>query len=105
MLKSAERNAVRGAAAQLSRFGGIPPSSAITSSTWRNFAAVTVWPVARSHRASHAAMATAQPSVRNLATLIMPWYAQYLSPALVEAQMPLLGLGYSVATAPLTPKT
>src|SRR5205823_7378876 len=39
------------------------------------------------------------------ATLIMPWYAQYLSSAVVEAQMPLLGLGYSVATAPLTPKT
>ncbi len=72
MLKSAERNAARGAAAQLSRFGGMPPSSSITSSTWRNFAAVTVWPVARSHRASQAAMATAQPSVRNLATLIMP---------------------------------
>ncbi|HET8796430.1 MAG TPA: carboxypeptidase regulatory-like domain-containing protein, partial [Thermoanaerobaculia bacterium] len=35
------------------------------------------------------------------ATLVMPYYTRFLSPALVDAQMRLLGLGYSVATAPL----
>lgn len=38
------------------------------------------------------------------ATLVLPWYAQYLNPALVEGQMGLLGLGYSLAVAPMTPK-
>jgi len=36
------------------------------------------------------------------ATLIMPYYARYLDPALVDAQLGILGLGYSLATAPLT---
>jgi hypothetical protein len=38
------------------------------------------------------------------ATLIMPHYAQYVSPAFVEGMMPLLGLGYSLATAPQIPQ-
>lgn len=39
------------------------------------------------------------------ATLILPHYAQFLPPALVSSQLQLLGLGYSVATAPLTETT
>jgi len=36
------------------------------------------------------------------ATLVMPHYAQYVNQDLVEANLQLLGLGYSLATAPLT---
>lgn len=39
------------------------------------------------------------------ATLVMPYYAQFLPADFVDAQMQLLGLGYSLATAPLTPFT
>lgn len=39
------------------------------------------------------------------ATLVMPYYAQFLPTELVDAQMQLLGLGYSLATAPLTQLT
>ncbi|HEV8661233.1 MAG TPA: hypothetical protein VGS96_21725, partial [Thermoanaerobaculia bacterium] len=34
-------------------------------------------------------------------TLVMPYYAQFVSPALVDANLQLLGLGYSLATAPV----
>jgi hypothetical protein len=37
------------------------------------------------------------------ATLLLPHYAQYVSTALVEGHMPILGLGYSLATAPMLP--
>jgi hypothetical protein len=36
------------------------------------------------------------------ATLVMPYYAQFVNQTLVEANLQLLGLGYSLATAPLT---
>ena len=36
------------------------------------------------------------------ATLVLPHYAQFLPQPLVSAQLGLLGLGYSVATAPVT---
>ncbi|MEO8033970.1 MAG: carboxypeptidase-like regulatory domain-containing protein, partial [Acidobacteriota bacterium] len=36
------------------------------------------------------------------ATLIMPYYAKFLSQPMVSGSMQLLGLGYSLATAPLT---
>jgi hypothetical protein len=36
------------------------------------------------------------------ATLVLPFYTQFVSSALVDANMPLLGIGYSLATAPLT---
>ncbi|MGZ8710527.1 MAG: hypothetical protein ACXW28_09890, partial [Thermoanaerobaculia bacterium] len=36
------------------------------------------------------------------ATLVMPYYAQFVNQDLVEANLQLLGLGYSLATAPLT---
>jgi hypothetical protein len=36
------------------------------------------------------------------ATLVMPYYAQFVNQDLVEANLQLLGLGYSIATAPLT---
>ncbi|HVG22679.1 MAG TPA: carboxypeptidase regulatory-like domain-containing protein, partial [Thermoanaerobaculia bacterium] len=39
------------------------------------------------------------------ATLILPYYAQFLPSAFVDANMQLLGLGYSLATAPLTKYT
>ncbi|MEO8215449.1 MAG: Ig-like domain-containing protein [Acidobacteriota bacterium] len=39
------------------------------------------------------------------ATLVLPYYARYLDSSFVEANMGLLGLGYSVATSPLTQAT
>ncbi|HUR79641.1 MAG TPA: Ig-like domain-containing protein, partial [Thermoanaerobaculia bacterium] len=39
------------------------------------------------------------------ATLVLPYYAQFLPPGFVDAQMQLFGLGYSLATAPLTQYT
>ena len=36
------------------------------------------------------------------ATLVMPYYAQFVNQDLVKANLQLLGLGYSLATAPLT---
>ncbi len=39
------------------------------------------------------------------ATLVMPWYARYLDSSFVDANLSLLGLGYSLATAPLTTAT
>ncbi|HEX7678835.1 MAG TPA: hypothetical protein VF713_11970, partial [Thermoanaerobaculia bacterium] len=36
------------------------------------------------------------------ATLVLPYYTQFVSSALVDANMPLLGIGYSLATAPLS---
>src|SRR6266542_3723543 len=39
------------------------------------------------------------------ATLVMPYHTQFVNQALVDAYMPLLGLGYSLAVAPVTPKT
>ncbi len=39
------------------------------------------------------------------ATLVMPYYAQFLPPEFVDAQMQLFGLGYSLATAPLSQYT
>jgi Bacterial Ig-like domain/F5/8 type C domain len=39
------------------------------------------------------------------ATLLMPWYARYLDSAFVDANLSLLGLGYSLATAPLNATT
>ncbi|HEX8410707.1 MAG TPA: carboxypeptidase regulatory-like domain-containing protein, partial [Thermoanaerobaculia bacterium] len=39
------------------------------------------------------------------ATLVMPYYAQFLPPEFVDGNMQLLGLGYSLATAPLTKHT
>ncbi|HXA17287.1 MAG TPA: Ig-like domain-containing protein [Thermoanaerobaculia bacterium] len=36
------------------------------------------------------------------ATLVLPFYTQFINSALVEANMPLLGIGYSLATAPLS---
>jgi hypothetical protein len=39
------------------------------------------------------------------ATLVLPYYCRYLDPALVAAQTQLLGLGYSVATAPVNQRT
>ena len=39
------------------------------------------------------------------ATLIMPYYAQYVSPELVSKNLMLFGLGYSLATAPLNQMT
>ena len=39
------------------------------------------------------------------ATLILPYYAQFVSPAVVSANLELFGLGYSLATAPLGPVT
>ncbi|MFZ2491316.1 MAG: hypothetical protein WA208_07510, partial [Thermoanaerobaculia bacterium] len=39
------------------------------------------------------------------ATLVLPHYAQYAPPALVSANLELLGLGYSVATAPVNQVT
>jgi hypothetical protein len=37
------------------------------------------------------------------ATLIMPYYARYVSQPMVSSNLQILGLGYSLATAPLTP--
>jgi hypothetical protein len=37
------------------------------------------------------------------ATLVMPYYARFVDEAMVSANLQLLGLGYSLATAPLTP--
>ena len=39
------------------------------------------------------------------ATLVLPYYAQFLDPAFIDANMGLLGLGYSLATAPLNKTT
>jgi len=39
------------------------------------------------------------------ATLLMPYYARYLDPTFIDANMQLLGLGYSLATAPLNAAT
>ncbi len=39
------------------------------------------------------------------ATLILPHYAQYVSPGVVSANLQLFGLGYSLATAPLNAMT
>lgn len=39
------------------------------------------------------------------ATLILPHYAQYVSPGIVSANLQLFGLGYSLATAPLNQMT
>ncbi|HYO78098.1 MAG TPA: Ig-like domain-containing protein, partial [Thermoanaerobaculia bacterium] len=39
------------------------------------------------------------------ATLLMPYYAQFLPTAFVEANLQLLGLGYSLAVAPLNKMT
>jgi hypothetical protein len=39
------------------------------------------------------------------ATLLMPWYTRYADPDFVSAQMTLLGLGYSLAVAPLSDRT
>lgn len=39
------------------------------------------------------------------ATLVMPYYARFLPGDFISANMQLLGLGYSVATAPLTKHT
>ncbi|MFL6247288.1 MAG: Ig-like domain-containing protein [Thermoanaerobaculia bacterium] len=39
------------------------------------------------------------------ATLILPHYAEYLAPDVVSANLQLLGLGYSLATAPLNAMT
>jgi hypothetical protein len=39
------------------------------------------------------------------ATLLMPFYTRYLDPDYVAAQMSLFGLGYSLATAPLSDRT
>ncbi|HEX6084063.1 MAG TPA: Ig-like domain-containing protein, partial [Thermoanaerobaculia bacterium] len=39
------------------------------------------------------------------ATLVMPYHAQFLPSEFVDANMQLLGLGYSLATAPLTKYT
>ena len=36
------------------------------------------------------------------ATLIMPYYARFVSQPMISANLQLLGLGYSLATAPLT---
>ncbi len=36
------------------------------------------------------------------ATLVLPYYARYVNQDLVDANLQLLGLGYSLATAPLT---
>jgi hypothetical protein len=36
------------------------------------------------------------------ATLVMPYYAQFVAQPMVSANLQLLGLGYSLATAPLT---
>ncbi|HEY3056996.1 MAG TPA: carboxypeptidase-like regulatory domain-containing protein, partial [Thermoanaerobaculia bacterium] len=38
-------------------------------------------------------------------TLVMPYYAQFVNPALVDANLQLLGLGYSLATAPVNQTT
>jgi len=35
---------------------------------------------------------------------VLPWYAQFLNPALIDGQIGFLGVGYSLATAPMTPK-
>ncbi|HVS32818.1 MAG TPA: Ig-like domain-containing protein [Thermoanaerobaculia bacterium] len=37
------------------------------------------------------------------ATLVMPYYSRFVSQPMVSANLQLLGLGYSLATAPLTP--
>jgi hypothetical protein len=37
------------------------------------------------------------------ATLVMPYYARFIAEPLVSANLQLLGLGYSLATAPLVP--
>jgi len=39
------------------------------------------------------------------ATLIMPYYAQFVEPGVVSANLQLFGLGYSLATAPLNAMT
>jgi hypothetical protein len=39
------------------------------------------------------------------ATLLMPYYAQFVSPDLVGANLQLLGLGYSLATSPVNQMT
>ncbi|HUJ15849.1 MAG TPA: carboxypeptidase-like regulatory domain-containing protein, partial [Thermoanaerobaculia bacterium] len=39
------------------------------------------------------------------ATLVLPYYSKFLNPNLVDAQLALLGVGYSLATAPLTART
>src|SRR6185369_11516428 len=39
------------------------------------------------------------------ATLLMPYYAQFVDPSIVSANLQLLGLGYSLATAPLNAMT
>jgi hypothetical protein len=36
------------------------------------------------------------------ATLVLPYYTQFLNPDLLDAHSPLLGIGYSLATAPLS---
>jgi hypothetical protein len=36
------------------------------------------------------------------ATLVLPYYTQFVNTALIDATMPLLGIGYSLATAPLS---
>ncbi|HEX9161125.1 MAG TPA: hypothetical protein VF980_05390, partial [Thermoanaerobaculia bacterium] len=39
------------------------------------------------------------------ATLVMPYYAQFVAPDLLDANLQLLGLGYSLATAPVNQVT
>ncbi len=39
------------------------------------------------------------------ATLVLPYYSKFLDSNLINAQLALLGIGYSLATAPLTPRT
>src|SRR5688572_585699 len=39
------------------------------------------------------------------ATLVLPHYARYLDPPFVSSYLPLLGLSYSLATAPMTQST
>src|SRR5213075_607373 len=38
-------------------------------------------------------------------TLVLPYYAQFLDPDFVSNDLQLLGLGYSLATAPLNAQT
>ncbi|HEY6140273.1 MAG TPA: Ig-like domain-containing protein, partial [Thermoanaerobaculia bacterium] len=37
------------------------------------------------------------------ATIVMPWYTQYVNSDFVNSQMPLIGIAYSLATAPMVP--
>ena len=37
------------------------------------------------------------------ATIVMPWYTQYVNSDFVGSQMPLIGIAYSLATAPMVP--